>query len=388
MNIETPLSAEEQDVLDFQRVRKPRHQDMLVFAARKSGKSAFQIQRDFSRLSRSDGRINMVEYLLHGLYDEDRYTAEQRAEFLGNDIHWPITHKCNDVGWQQAAEDKVLAATLLRAGHVPVPECLAVIDTSPRIYPDMIKISSPETLREFCLQNVNGGLFGKILGGMVGFGVFRIESADESHVFCSNQQPITYHDFLENLVGKNAYLIQRQLRNHPKFAAYASALATIRMVNMVTSNGVRTPVAAMALAQGSNIADAFWRDGNIACEIDVKTGKILTVAKRNEMTIEYLPDHPEKDGLMGLELPFWKELREVNERAARIFAPMRYQSTDIAITETGPVIVEINYGCGFGLPQQASGRGMLTSEVKAFFQDCGFEFAPKPKRKLSLFGRR
>ncbi|MEO3414011.1 sugar-transfer associated ATP-grasp domain-containing protein [Roseovarius sp. CAU 1744] len=388
MNLQTPVTAEQQDGAQFDRIRKPRHQDMLVFAARKSGRSVMQIQRDFSRLSRQDGRINMVEYLLHGLYEEDRYSDAQRAEFIGNDIHWPITHTCNNPGWQQAAEDKALAATLLRAGDVPVPDCLAVIDRSPRIYPGMQKITSAEDLRDFCLQNVQGGLFGKILGGMVGFGVFRIENADDTHLFCSNHEPMTYADFLQNLVADNKYLIQRQLRNHSKIADYASALATIRMVNLVTPDRVFTPVAAMAMAQGNNIADAFWRDENIACGIDLETGKIETVAKRNEMVIEYLADHPEKPGLKGLELPHWQELRDINERAAKLFAPIRYQSADIAITETGPVIVEINYGCGFGLPQQASGQGMLTPEVKAFFQECGYDFTSKGGKKRSFFRRR
>jgi hypothetical protein len=148
-------------------------------------------------------------------------------------------------------------------------------------------------------------------------------------------------------------------------------------------------MAAMALAQGSNIADAFWRDGNIACAVDVATGRLTTVARRDEHEIVYLDDHPASPGLKGLVLPWWDELRAINERAARLFAPIRYQSTDIAITEDGPVIVEINYGSGFGLPQQAAGRGLLTPEVRQFFESCGYRFgAPAKKKGFGLFRSR
>lgn len=63
------------------------------------------------------------------------------------------------------------------------------------------------------------------------------------------------------------------------------------------------------------------------------------------------------------------------------FAPIRYQSTDIAITDAGPVVVELNYGGGFDLPQYASGRGLLTPEVRAFFESFGYDFDARPKRR-------
>ena len=45
---------------------------------------------------------------------------------------------------------------------------------------------------------------------------------------------------------------------------------------------------------------------------------------------------------------------------------------DIAITADGPVLIEINTGGGFDLPQLASGEGFLSDEVANFFRACGF----------------
>jgi hypothetical protein len=56
---------------------------------------------------------------------------------------------------------------------------------------------------------------------------------------------------------------------------------------------------------------------------------------------------------------------------ARIFAPLRFQSWDIALTESGPVVVEVNPGSSFVLSQIASGNGFLTDEFLEFLLETG-----------------
>lgn len=68
----------------------------------------------------------------------------------------------------------------------------------------------------------------------------------------------------------------------------------------------------------------------------------------------------------------WREVLKLNDRAARLFAPVAFSSLDIGITPKGPVIVEINSGSSFDLVQVASGRGFLTPEVLEFFQRRGW----------------
>lgn len=386
MNVQNTISAAALDQESYLSARDSSHKDLLVYAARQSGRSVFQIQREFRRMARSHSRLNMVEYIRHGLYRHDDFSDQQRAAYISNDLHWPITHACNNRLWAGAAEDKVLAGTLLSAGGVPIPPTLAVIDTSARLYPGLAKISTPESLRDLVLDHISGGLFGKIVDGMVSFGAFRIEAADATHIVCAGQPPMGYETFLKDFVGKNAYLIQANLANHPDIAPYASALATVRMVNMVTDDDVYCPLAIIKLPQGENIADAFWRPGNLACEVDVATGEIRTVAERTGPEVTFHKDHPQIAGLMGRTLPYWEQLVEINARAAQLFAPIRYQSTDIAITGEGPVIVELNYGGGFDLPQYASGRGMLTPKVRAFFESHGWS-ADISQKKRGIFRR-
>lgn len=389
MTTSNPTSAADIDYEKYLSARDSDHTALLTHAAKSSGRSPVQIQREFNRIAKSHSKLNMAEYVRNGLHHSDRFSDAQRSEYISNDLHWPITHICNHTGWQSAAEDKVIATTLLNAVDVPVPDIVGVIDQTSRVFPGIKKICTADELREVVLDNLHTGLFGKITEGMVSFGAFRIQNADNDTLTCAGMNPVPYEEFLSETVGQNSYVLQPLLHNHPALSPYASALATIRMVNLLRTDDVFCPIAVIKLPQNDNIADAFWRPGNLACAIDPETGKITTVTRRDGMEVTFLEDHPETAGLMGMQLPYWQELREINSRAARTFAPIRYQSTDIAITESGPVVVELNYGGGFDLPQYATGRGMLTKEVRDFFESFGYDFGQSPnKKRLSLLGFR
>ncbi|MGJ8545251.1 MAG: sugar-transfer associated ATP-grasp domain-containing protein [Sulfitobacter sp.] len=379
--MENHKSAAAEDYAAYLAARDLPASALLLHASKASGQSLFQIGRDFKAMARSPSRLNLAEYLRHGLHLPDKQDPALRAAYISNDLHWPITHKCNNQSWSGVAEDKIVAATMLQAAQVAVPQNLAVIDRSARVYPGVHKISDAVALRTFLAAQSTGEIFGKIVDGMVSFGAFRIESADAQGLCLSGKPPMTYEAFMEEQIGGNAYVLQHKLNNHPQLTPFASALCTVRMVNMIEEDGVFCPVAVIKLPQGDNIADAFWRPGNLACAVNAQSGQIETVSCRNGPEVAFLEDHPAQAGLMGMTLPHWPALRELNARAAQVFAPIRYQSTDIAITPDGPVLIEINYGGGFDLPQYASGKGMLTPPVRAFFEGFGYDFdAPPPRR--------
>jgi hypothetical protein len=67
-----------------------------------------------------------------------------------------------------------------------------------------------------------------------------------------------------------------------------------------------------------------------------------------------------------MAFPHWRELPEIKEACARLFAPVCYQSLDMATTQVGPLLVEDNTGGGFDLRQLASRSGFLSKDVRKF----------------------
>lgn len=185
---------------------------------------------------------------------------------------------------------------------------------------------------------------------------------------------IDYETCMNRFIGDTPYLLQRLETNHSFFERYTDSLATIRVCLLVSKDKVQIPFAVLKLPSRDNVADSFWRPGNLACNLDVRTGTITTVRSKDSFGTTDHTAHPETgEPLLGETVPMWDRVLDLAHTCAPIFHPVRYQSMDIAVTQQGPVLIEINTGGGFDLPQLASGQGFLTDEVRDFFHACGYK---------------
>jgi len=348
--------------------------DLLRHAQKKSGRHPVDLAREFLRLNRGCGKLTWPEYIQYGVYDKTRYSPEDQSQFLTNNLHWPITHVCCDMTWQTTTEDKWLSSHILARSTIRVPKTLAVIDKTERIYPETHKISTAEHLRDFMTSQDVLPLFGKENRGICSFGAFLILDADENAMLLKGQGRLGYDTCMDQFVGATPYLLQRLESNHSFFDRYTDNLATVRVCVLIGKDGIKIPFAILKLPSRDNVADSFWRSGNLACNLDLQSGKILTVRSKDHFGTTDHTAHPETgEPLLGEIVPMWDRVLDMAHTCAPIFQPVRYQSMDIAITQDGPVLIEINTGGGFDLPQLASGMGFLTDEVRDFFRSCGYK---------------
>ena len=347
--------------------------EYLRHANRMSGRSPVSLAMEFLKLQRGPGRMTLREYVQIGLYDP-ALTDEERRRFITDTVHWPITQQCCDMTWQATTEDTWLCTRLLEGTAAPMPRILAVIDRSSRAYPGTRTLRTPAEIRDVTLAHVRDGtaIFGKENRGVAGFGTFLVEEADRDRLHLEGEGWFSYEHFLERLAGDTVYLLQPVVRNHPFFDRYTERLATIRVGLMVTgADHPDIPYTVLKIPAKGNTTDHFWREGNLACEVDPKTGTILRARTKDHLGTTDCTELPETGvRIVGETLPHWGEVLALSRAGAQIFAPVRYQSMDVAITPEGPMLIEINTGGAFDLPQLASGRGLLTDEVQAFFAAC------------------
>ena len=375
--IETP--EERKTLSDKQYEDKMKHSgnllENILFAQNKFGKHPISIIKDILRLQFGNGKLRDKEYFWYQLYDDEKYSKDDKAKFLSDRIHWPITHKCCDMSWSALTEDKWLSYKFLYSFDIRVPITIAVIDKTIRSFGSTQKISSEMQLRDFLKKNDNYPIFAKPNTGIGSFGAFIVTGSDDATVFLDKSESLTFEKLFEEVIGEKTYLLQNFIKNHTVLSAFSQYLATIRTVNLVKSNSVVTPFCIIKIPSPTNIADNYWREGNIIGDVDYQSGVIRRAIRGKGFKIEELDRHPETgDKLIGLTLPYWNELRHLNHTCAQLFAPVRYQSLDIALTQDGPVVIEVNTGSSFELPQFASGTGFLTTEVRDFFESCGWKF--------------
>lgn len=261
---------------------------------------------------------------------------------------------------------------LLRAG-VATPPILAVLDAGLRLYPGTFAIRTEEDLRNFLVDNAGRPFFGKKLTGMQSVGIFCCVGSDRDTVNLLKKGQIPVRALFDRLKSQQ-YIFQPVVRNHPFFADVASNLCTLRLATFVFDDVLRVAFAFMKVPQGDNVADHFKDAGNLALGLDLSTGKITSVRQRLRIGTLQL-DETSSVGvqLLGKQLPYWPEVLAAATRVNQVFAPVRYQSMDIAITEGGPVVIEVNMGAAFAGPQMVYGQGLLQPHVLHFLEQAGVD---------------
>lgn len=346
--------------------------DFFRYASKELKLRPGDLSKEFAKLARGIGRLNFDEYVLFRLFDVSDFSLAEKQQFLSGSWMWRIATQINDMSWQIVTEDKYLSYAALRQLQLPTPETLAVIDTSARSYGATTTLRSAADLGAFLGSAGAYPIFAKPNHALGSFGVMLITGFEAGRLTLEGEEPLTLEEGFAALTKGGAFLLQRVVQNHPDVQALSAHLSTIRLTNFIGSEGLITPSALIKLTASGSVADNYWREGNMMADIDMESGKIRRAVRGKGVDLEILTAHPETgEAMVGRQLPYWKEVLELNERCAYCFAPIKFQSLDIAITPNGPLIVEINTGGAFDLPQLASGRGLLTPEVRAFLVDNG-----------------
>jgi hypothetical protein len=148
---------------------------------------------------------------------------------------------------------------------------------------------------------------------------------------------------LADLFRRQDCIAQPFIENHPEIARVSNgALAALRMVTGMDANGKAVFVATLlGLPHGARTTSV----AAILCSIDPVTGRIRYAAMPGGDKVETHPDTGA--AIAGIELPFWQESVALVLRAhASAFPRFAFLGWDIALTSTGPVLLETNSGWG------------------------------------------
>lgn len=206
--------------------------------------------------------------------------------------------------------------------------------------------ATPERLREL------GGELGKIVvkpgckGQGVGVRVLPVstdaqaEAAMERIARMKNgiaEEYILQHETLSRL-NPGAVSIIRFYSLCSPAGSYLFAPVLTTAVNDPISNGCQDALTAMA---------------------DIRTGVVITDAVDQNNLVEYAAHPVTNVPFQGLQIPFWDETIAMMRRAVPLASKISNIGWDVAITPTGPIIIEANTIPGFNTAQYR-GYGWIT----------------------------
>ena len=150
-------------------------------------------------------------------------------------------------------------------------------------------------------------------------------------------------------VGDPKWIVQEAVKNDPEIRRLwgTDSLGTYRFATLLVGEHEYEFVGAdLRMPVGDSLVDnAFY--GNVGSWVD-KTGKLGRVYGKNRPK-EGIPNHPTTDiPVEGTTVPRFQECIDLAILAHRRLAPYSpFFNADIALTEQGPMLIEINSSVGF-----------------------------------------
>ena len=248
-------------------------------------------------------------------------------------------------------EDKEVFYRFCEAIALPVPQTIAFLSREAIWFGQGHEEAPAERLRE-CLQALQGSeLIIKPAGGVYGIGIraLRVQGSG----FVEQGRSLSLEALMSELPAGQRQVLQRRLANHEVVEALTGfrTLQTVRVVTALPPRpGARAQLlsAAIRLSAQDSVTNNFQHgsSGTVRAMIDLDSGRIISGLRASPSGFGLEPvDRIDATGrvLAGTQLPFWPQTKELMETKAACFYPIRLVGWDVALTPTGPVVLEGNF---------------------------------------------
>ena len=143
-------------------------------------------------------------------------------------------------------------------------------------------------------------------------------------------------------LAPEGWLLEEYLQQHPLLAAInATSVNTARILVIEERGEYRTRGAFLRVGRTGSQVDNTSR-GGLACPIDIASGRIVEAIDMTPARNNY-KEHPDSGTqLIGLTIPHWPECMRLAGSALALFPQMSFAGLDIAVTEEGPSVIELN----------------------------------------------
>lgn len=355
-----------------------------ALAKAQTGKSRPAQFREIRALRSLGGQCGISDYYWYKLYDDNYQTGRGAADFLGWRLEQSFSAALNPRHAVLPAWDKLAFMALATASGLPVAPLRAyyhqarVLGTAHGEH-----LNSPEAVGAFLRTPGHFPLFAKPAFSQQGKGADYLsgyDRASDSLVLLSGAM-IPVEEFLRRLTvsidpryhrPECGIVFQHPLLPAPEIRALTnwSAICGVRVVCLNGADGARPITALWKIAVPPNHVDNFSKGkyGNLLANVDVNTGRVTRTLTGFWPNTEIQLTHPLTGAtLEGFRVPGWEKVLDACRQGGATFPLMRIHHWDFALTDTGPVILELN-DLGMTLGPQIHGRGLLTEEVRAFLR--------------------
>jgi len=360
---------------------------------RASGLGPAALALSFARLAFGPGSLGFSDFLRLRLYEPDLRAAGGLERFVGQRRNRDLCVTANyRHDWLGLMSDKVAMLGYLAAHGLPTIPIRAIY--APRLTGGSARVlTDRRTLEAFLLDTSHYPLFGKPVEGVQSLGTIGLARCWPGTRMLERQDGslLPLDELMEAIDARyrDGYLFQPLTTPDPAIAALCGArLATIRILTLASDQGPVLFRAAWKLPAGINVADNYWRGGNLLGQIDLETGCLGRVVSGTGLDLREHERHPDTGApFAGACHPHWQATCALALEGARLMRHVPLIGWDIACTAHGPVIVEMNETPDFFLVQLADRKGVLGPDFDAFLAEQRAHASTHRRRMRSLIDK-
>lgn len=313
-------------------------------------------------------RIGISEYFEYGIWDP-ALTEQQRKAFIGWRTSTELDRRFNNDHSRVLANDKLLNYLVLHSQGFRIPRPLATYSTRRRRIADETILADHDDVLRF-LASTTYPVFLKPISAGYGRGAAGLAGFDGTHIHLLDGTSVSLDKFFApfDFLPFQGMLFQECAASHPAIRELtgSTAICCIRMICLVTRDEPVIHTAFFKVVTGRNMLDNFSHGdyGNLLATIDTEHG-VITHAIRSMGPGGAIEKHPDTGkALIGFALPDWNEAVTTVREATRHFPGLGIQNWDVALTPSGPVLIELNTESELAVPQAIHRRGMMDARLR------------------------
>lgn len=339
-------------------------------AARQPGQSGLRLCRRIVRCRFSGQKLTPEEFFHHGLH-RPRVTDADCATHLGVRAVTPFNTLLNGPAAQNDSarlNNKLTTAEVLKAAGLPVAQVRGVYQAMPGgTLRDAAEIAA------FLLTPGQTPCFGKPVFGSLSNGIVSIEAVvGEEQILLGDGRKVSAAALAAEIVAlySEGYVFQELLRAAPSIAHLSGpVLPTLRVCSLWLKGAPVLLYGGLRLPAANAMSDESSKGGGARLHIDMATGAVMHGQDMTKFSGSHTRHAPVTGlPLVGQSIPDWTAMLELARDVHRVFHRHCCIGTDIAVSDHGLIVNEVNSNPLQLNYQVGCGRGILNDDFRPMFR--------------------
>ena len=312
-------------------------------------KSKTRVLLDLYKLSRY-WKVFPDSYFRFGMFTKDYTDFDKMKSFVPQEAYYPYS-RVKDARYNLLIDDKIIFHDIMSYYDLPVPKRYFTFRDN--IFRDASKILNDNEVDSILKGISDERIFVKRSSGGGASGIF-IFTKKYDGIYIDEEGVEVNAKSIRQKYNGGCFIFEKQIKQEKTLAQFnPDTVNTIRVLtykNEIISATVRFG------AKGGFIDNLS--KGGVAVNCDINTGELGEFGMRIYDINKYY-EHPDsKKKFKGFKVAQWDEIKELVNKTMQFLPYYTSVGFDIATTDEGPIIIEINTGAGIGLSQIGKEYGL------------------------------